>query len=187
MVSDSLWHYGPGHSLPGSSVHGILQARILEWVAVPSSRRSSQHRDQAQVSCVFRIGRRVLYHESHLSAEKSKVLVTHIKYPIIELSHCLATSRPEGIPESLDSSPHHPTKAQFLYWVLSNTHLLRYLQFSIVCALTCVVRNKPNFFNSRCYLVGRGLGHWWTSSAPGVEKILFKYLTFLINIYNSKW
>ena len=33
-------------SLPGSSVHGILQARILEWVAVPSSRGSSQPRDQ---------------------------------------------------------------------------------------------------------------------------------------------
>ena len=30
------------HSLPGSSVHGILQARILAWVAVPSSRGSSQ-------------------------------------------------------------------------------------------------------------------------------------------------
>ena len=30
----------------GSSVHGILQARILEWVAVPFSRRSSQPRDQ---------------------------------------------------------------------------------------------------------------------------------------------
>ena len=30
---------------PGSSVHGILQARILEWVAMPSSRGSSQHRD----------------------------------------------------------------------------------------------------------------------------------------------
>ena len=29
------------HSLPGSSVHGILQARILEWVAVPASRGSS--------------------------------------------------------------------------------------------------------------------------------------------------
>ena len=36
---------------PGSSVHGILQARILEWVAMPSSRRSSQPRDQTQVSC----------------------------------------------------------------------------------------------------------------------------------------
>ena len=33
-------------SLPGSSVHGILQARILKWVAMPSSRRSSQLRDQ---------------------------------------------------------------------------------------------------------------------------------------------
>ena len=33
-------------SLPGSSDHGILQARILEWVAMPSSRGSSQHRDQ---------------------------------------------------------------------------------------------------------------------------------------------
>ena len=33
-------------SPPGSSVHGILQARILEWVAIPSSRGSSQPRDQ---------------------------------------------------------------------------------------------------------------------------------------------
>ena len=32
-------------SPPGSSVHGILQARILEWVAMPSSRRSSRPRD----------------------------------------------------------------------------------------------------------------------------------------------
>ena len=37
-------------SLPGSSVHGILQARILEWVAMPSSRGSSQSRDQTWVS-----------------------------------------------------------------------------------------------------------------------------------------
>ena len=37
-------------SLPGSSVHGILQARILEWVAIPFSRRSSQPRDQTQIS-----------------------------------------------------------------------------------------------------------------------------------------
>ena len=32
------------------TVHGILQARILEWVAVPFSRRSSQPRDRTQVS-----------------------------------------------------------------------------------------------------------------------------------------
>ena len=37
-------------SLPRSSVHGILQARILEWVAMPSSRGSSQHRDWTHIS-----------------------------------------------------------------------------------------------------------------------------------------
>ena len=36
-------------SPPGSSVHGILQARILDWVAIPSSRGSPQPRDQTQV------------------------------------------------------------------------------------------------------------------------------------------
>ena len=39
-------------SSPGSSVHGILQTRILEWVAFPFSRGSSQPRDQTQVSCI---------------------------------------------------------------------------------------------------------------------------------------
>ena len=39
-------------SLPGSSVHGILQAKILEWGAVPFSRGSSQPRNQTRVSCI---------------------------------------------------------------------------------------------------------------------------------------
>ena len=39
-------------SPPGSSVHGILQARILEWVAIPFSRGSSQPRDQSRVYCI---------------------------------------------------------------------------------------------------------------------------------------
>ena len=46
-------------SPPGSSVYGIFQARILEWIAVFSSRGSSQTRDWKQVSC---IGRQILYH-----------------------------------------------------------------------------------------------------------------------------
>ena len=37
---------------PGSSVHGFLQARILEWVDIPFSRGSSQPRDWTQVSCI---------------------------------------------------------------------------------------------------------------------------------------
>ena len=48
-------------SPPGFSVHGILQARMLEWVPLPSSRGSSRPRIEpvSHVSC---IGRRVLYH-----------------------------------------------------------------------------------------------------------------------------
>ena len=49
-------------SPPGSTVHGILQVRILEWVAMPSSRRSSSPRDWTRVSYVSCIGRWVLYH-----------------------------------------------------------------------------------------------------------------------------
>ena len=46
-------------SPPGSSVHGILQARILEWVAMPASRASSQSRDRTWVSFVSYNGCRV--------------------------------------------------------------------------------------------------------------------------------
>ena len=52
------------YSLPGSSVHGIPQVRILEWVAISSSTGSSWPRDRTHVSC---IGRRVLYH-SHVES-----------------------------------------------------------------------------------------------------------------------
>jgi len=47
-------------SLPGSFVHGILQARTVEWVAMPSSRGSSLPRDRTCVSYISCIGRQVL-------------------------------------------------------------------------------------------------------------------------------
>ena len=49
-------------SPPGSSVHGLLQARIMEWVDFSFSRGSSQLRDQTHVSYVSCVGRWVLYH-----------------------------------------------------------------------------------------------------------------------------
>ena len=49
-------------SLPGSSVHGILQTRRLEWVAMPSSRGSSPPRERTHVSWVSCVGRRIVYH-----------------------------------------------------------------------------------------------------------------------------
>ena len=45
-----------------SSVHGIILARILEWVAISSSRRSSWPRYRTHVSCVSCTGKQILYH-----------------------------------------------------------------------------------------------------------------------------
>ena len=60
------------YSLGGSSVHGILQARILQWVAVPFSRGSSQPRDQTSH------GRRILYHLSHQGSPR---ILEWVVYP----------------------------------------------------------------------------------------------------------
>ena len=49
-------------SPPGSSVHGILQTRILEWLAISSSRGASWCRDQAPVPWGFCTGRQILHH-----------------------------------------------------------------------------------------------------------------------------
>ena len=51
-----------GRSPPGPSVHGILQAKILEWAAMPSSRVSPLLLVGIRVSCVSCIGRQILYH-----------------------------------------------------------------------------------------------------------------------------
>ena len=58
LLQSCMTHCDPMDcSPPGSSVHGILQARILEWVAIPFSRVSSQPRDQtcgSYISCFSR-------------------------------------------------------------------------------------------------------------------------------------
>ena len=59
VMSDSLRPYC---SPAGSSVHGILQATILEYVAMPFSGGSSQSRDQTSIIYVSYIGRQILYH-----------------------------------------------------------------------------------------------------------------------------
>ena len=67
-------------SPPGSSVHGISQVRILEWLASSFSSRSSQSRNRTHISCVSCIGRWILLPLYHLgsplfTAGLSKILV----------------------------------------------------------------------------------------------------------------
>ena len=72
-------------SPPGSSVHGILQARTLEWVAMPSSRRSSRPRDRTHNSYISCIGRRVLYHYRHLRSPLGDTVVNNTDPTFLEL------------------------------------------------------------------------------------------------------
>ena len=58
-------------SPPGFCVHAILQARALQWVAIPFSRASSWPRDRTQVSCT---GRQILYSLSHQGGNKPEEL-----------------------------------------------------------------------------------------------------------------
>ena len=60
------------YSLPGSSAHGITQARILDWVTIFFSRGSSWPRDQTHVSCM---GRLILYHWATRNANSTKYKV----------------------------------------------------------------------------------------------------------------
>ena len=53
-----------GCSLPGFSVHGIFQARILEWVAISFSKEESRPRDRTHVSCISCIDRWILHYRT---------------------------------------------------------------------------------------------------------------------------
>ena len=69
-------------SPPGFSVHGILQARILEWVAIPFSRGSSRPRDQTHVSCISYIGMQILYHYATWEAPDVTIDSSDIHYKL---------------------------------------------------------------------------------------------------------
>ena len=64
---------------PGSSTHGLSQARVLEWVALFSSRGSSQSRDRIYISCISSIGRWILYHCSTWEAQEMLVRTKNTK------------------------------------------------------------------------------------------------------------
>ena len=63
-------------SPPGTSIHGIFQTRILEWVAISYSRRSSWSRDQTHVSC---IGRWILYYWATREASATVNFISKIR------------------------------------------------------------------------------------------------------------
>ena len=83
-------------SLPGSSVHGILQARIPEWVAVPSSRKSSQPRDGTHFSlCLlhWQAGSLPLAWYTATMLSVIGLRLTEVKKKFFKWSHCSLKQR----------------------------------------------------------------------------------------------
>ena len=103
---------------PGSSVHEIIQARILEWVAIHFSRRSSRPRDQTHVSCIagrfFNIWATVLCQK----CQGRKVQVdSWSQYPFLECPQ----EHPHPVPPHRDSllpalAPTLPCTQAWLHW-----------------------------------------------------------------------
>ena len=84
---------------PGSSIHGISQARIREWVAISFSRRSSRPRDRTQVSHI--VGRQ-LYHLSHQGSSLiSRVNINSSSIVITQYSFIINSSSLSGISNNL--------------------------------------------------------------------------------------
>ena len=84
LLSDSLQPHGLDCSPPDSSVLGMSEARILEWVAISSPRVSSQPRHQIHISSVSCISRQVLYQLCHLGSLKSCKKMFMMKKKIFE-------------------------------------------------------------------------------------------------------
>ena len=112
-------------SLSGYSVHGILQAGTLEWVAVSSSRGSSPPRDWTCVSC---IGRQIIYHWA--TCEAPEICSLNLKFFVDNLSLCSLSPSPNSSSLNMDTL--------FVFWLpLFLTKNQLFLFFFFLLYMTC--------------------------------------------------
>ena len=126
---------------PGSSVHGILQARILEWAAMPFSRESSQPRDQTHISYVSCIGSQVLYHQCHLGSLKQQILKEYENILLVYLYRLNRKGR-GCISEYivwLELCPTSPKKSKNTVWITGGNVL--------ACLNGCPWAERQGFFH----------------------------------------
>ena len=125
------------YSPPNSSVHGILQARILDWVAISYSRESSPPRDQTCISYISFIGRYALSHQHHREAHfliyrASKRYLPYILFQDIR-----------GLPKLVNKPPY-----QFPIGDVTNYHKLSGLKQQKIIIL--LQFQKLEVLNSKC-------------------------------------
>ena len=126
-------------SPPGSSVHGILQARILEWVAMPFSKGSSWPRDWTWISWVSCIGRQILY---HCATWEANTYPCSFQRPHRFTAHTPSSRARANIwSEQCGDLPPSTGKPHILTLLLSpslGTSVLQVLFVACVCVCVCV-------------------------------------------------
>ena len=135
-------------SLPGSSVHGISQARTLEWAAISFLRDSSPARDRSHASCT---GRRILYHWAPREAcAMQYVLTGRLLYVVVYMyqAQSPSVSRPDALLVSL----HLPSASVSLFLLCKEVHQHH---FSRLHVLTCDVCLSLSDSSSPCLTVSR--------------------------------
>jgi len=153
-------------SLPGSTVHGILQAGILEQVVISFSKGSSQPRFQTHNSCVSFIGRPILYQLSHQVYKVSMKLFQYLSILGIEFFTVWANKESacnvgdlSSVP-GLGRSPGVRNSKPFQYSFLENS-MDRGAWQTTVHGVT----------KSQTQLTGHGYCPWgWQATVHGVSK-----------------
>ena len=173
-------------SPPGSSVHGILQARILEWVAMPSSRRSSQPRDWNHISYVFCIGRRVLYHQCHLGSPRC----SFHRCPLFKARQLVGGRSWVKNPSFLISSPGNPWPRYLAAPDSVSFHLTQLLSIKSPCLFPSLNPWDPQIMSLAYYLLAVFSHKYFSSQLNYKSKIgIFAWLVhrWSSSAANSVW
>ena len=119
-------------SSPGSSVHGILQARVLQWVAISFSRGSSQHRDRTWVSWQIKMYQFVNKWEISASVTPCDFLI-----------HCLTESPLQFVVRTLKTYSCSTFQMHRAVWLAAGTSSVVHLQgFLVLCNWSSVLDSQ---------------------------------------------
>ena len=135
-------------SSPGFSVHGILQARILEWIAIPSSRGISQPRDRTLVSCIagrfFTIWATGKSYICIMLFKSFSVSTSIENFSSVQFSHSVVSDfvRPHGLKHTRPPCP-SPTPG-----VYSNSCPLSWWCHQTISSYVTLFSSCPRFFRA---------------------------------------
>ena len=141
-------------SLPGSSIHGIFQARIWEWVAISFSRRSSWPRDWTQVSCIegicFTIWATREFDSLLNSKLLSKVLIWDCTFFQMSLEKTLRNMKSDNSNSYISYTHTHTHTPYFLILIcVKKKQVIFRLMFIQYYLLSTAWINKDNFWPYR--------------------------------------